>query len=197
MTPRQVLPVTMMFARSALRSSTRALDSKMMIVAVPDDQPIPEIGEDVSFEVRIAGAPAQGRGKVTEFAHIQEGGRREMVVVVEVTELVGAAANTIARAGFRERVAEYAQAHPDAGSRILGVSGQEQLRRMAPDTTPLVPREARWMDGTEPLPRSEQRERDRASGEYHGMREGTPDPTRSRPRARRHHWENEDRFRVR
>jgi hypothetical protein len=197
MTPRQVLPVTMMFGRSALRSSTRALDPSRMVVAVPDDQPIPEVGQEVSFEVRIAGAPAQGRGVVTEFAHIQEAGRREMVVVVDVKELVGAAANTIARAGFRERVAEYAQAHPDA-SRILGASGSDQLRRMAPDTTPLVPREARWMDGTEPLPRSEQRERERAArGDYSGMREGTPEPGRTRPRARRHHWENEDRFRVR
>jgi hypothetical protein len=196
MTPRQVLPVTMMFGRCALRSSTRALDNTRMVVALPDDQPFPQVGDEVSFEVRIAGAPAQGRGHVTEIAHIQEAGRREMVAFVDVTELVGAASEAIARAGFRERVVEYAQMHPDAG-RILGASGNDQLRRMAPDTTPLVPREARWMDGTEPLPRSEQRERDRQSGEYHGMREGTPETGRTRPRARRHHWENEDRFRVR
>jgi hypothetical protein len=196
MTPRQVLPVTMVFGRSAMRSTTRELDAGRMVVAVPDDQPMPDAGDEVAFEVLIAGAPARGYGHVEEITHAQDHGRRELVVVVSVTELQSGAAETIARAGFRERVVEYAEAHPDA-FKILGASGTEQLRPLAPNTTPLVPREARWVDGTEPLPRSEQREREREARQQNGFRDGTVEPGRTRPKPRRHHWENADRFRVR
>ena len=65
-----------------------------------------------SFEARIGGGAARGRAVVLKVEHMDDGVGREMVVVCDVLELHGAAERAIQRAGFRERVVEFADEAP-------------------------------------------------------------------------------------
>jgi hypothetical protein len=178
--------------QARVQTVTRTVDRNEISIVVSDEMPMPAVGSEIGFDVRIAGAPATGRGRVTGLVHVEDHGLIMLVAQVAILELAGRGAATIARASFRERISEYAVSHPDA-RRILERAGGETVRPTAPDTTPLNPREGHLTVGS-PIPRSEQR----PDNAPHGMQAGDPKPgARKRPRAGRHHWELEDRWRVR
>ena len=106
--------------------------------------PVPSPGDEIAFEARIGGGGARGRARVLRVDHVDDGVGREMVALCDVLELHGAAERVIARAGFRERVVEFATKHRD-GDRILEAAGGGLTRRMRPDTSPIRPREAHWV----------------------------------------------------
>lgn len=191
----QQLPVILDFGgRRRLESLTRTLGPDRLSFYLADDAEVPAIGAEARFEARIAGASATGRARVEGVSHVDDGNRREMVVEMSVLELHGPAAEAIARATFRERVEQFATKHRE-GARILEAAGGATPRPRRPDTTPLRPREAHWVAGAS-VPKSEQTP---PPAEHHGMHDGAPkEPGRVRPtRAKRHHWENADRFRLR
>ena len=95
--------------------------------------PVPSPGHEIAFEARIGGGGARGRAQVLRVDHVDDGVGREMVVICDVLELHGAAERVIARAGFRERVVEFATKHRD-GEKILEAAGGGLTRRMRPDT---------------------------------------------------------------
>jgi hypothetical protein len=190
----ETLPVTLEFdGRAPVQAITRALTPTRLEYFLAEDAEVPLVGEEASFEVRIAGSGASGRARVTAVSEIEDGLHREFVVELDVVVLEGAAAKAIARAGFRERVEAFALRSRE-GARILAASGDPVLRRpRLPDTTPLTPRTAQWVEAVAARTAPD------GSPIYQGMREAAPppEPGRVRPKPSRHHWEIEQRFRVR
>jgi hypothetical protein len=198
MAPRQNLPLVLDYGDGRpVRAVTRTLDRSGVSYYVDAEMPVPAPGAEITFEARIGGGAARGRAVVLTVEHMDDGVGREMVVVCDVLELHGAAERAIQRAGFRERVVEFAAKHPD-GEKILEAAGGGMHRRMRPDTTPIRPREAHWVaepyvpkpaaePDTAAVPRSEREP-------LGGSSAPKPKSGRKRPRPSRHHWEVENRF---
>ncbi len=129
---------------ASLRAVTRTLDRSGLSFYIDSEMPVPSPGHEIAFEARIGGGGARGRARVLRVDHVDDGVGREMVALCDVLELHGAAERVIARAGFRERVVEFATKHRD-GDRILEAAGGGLTRRMRPDTSPIRPREAHWV----------------------------------------------------
>ena len=199
MAPRQNLPIVLDFGDGrALRAVTRTLDRSGLSFYIDSEMPVPSPGHEITFEARIGGGGARGRARVLSVEAVDDGVGREMVALCDVLELHGAAERVIARAGFRERVVEFATKHRD-GDRILEAAGGGLTRRMRPDTTPLRPREAHWV----PEPQLPAAEPVAPAGTSGPVSDGLPQqrsskpkpPGRTRPtRPSRHHWEVDNRF---
>jgi hypothetical protein len=199
MAPRQNLPIILDYGDGRpLRAVTRTLDRSGLSFYIDTEMPVPGLGHEISFEARIGGGGARGRARVVHVDHVDDGVGREMVALCEVLELHGAAERVIARAGFRERVVEFAAKHRD-GDKILEAAGGGLTRRLRPDTTPLRPREAHWI----PEPHQPKTETPPPAPEHGPAPEGVPHqrlskpkpPGRTRPtRPGRHHWEVDNRF---
>jgi hypothetical protein len=182
------LPIRIAFggAQGSLQTTTRALDTARLIFVVEPGASVPPAGAEVGFEVLVAGTTCRGAGRVAGDYQIEAFSSTERVVELAITALDPASADRIQRVVFRERL----QAHGDAGQagsrgqRVLGEpapsGGGDKQRRVLQleDETPAESEEPK----TEPLLKSEKR--DVGGG-------------RVRPRPSRHHWEIEDRWRVR
>lgn len=198
MAPRQNLPIVLDYGDGRpWRAVTRTLDAKSLSFYIDTEMPVPAPGHEIAFEARIGGGGARGKLQVLRVDHVDDGLGREMVAICEVAELLGAAERVIARAGFRERVVEFATKHRD-GERILEAAGGGLTRRLRPDTSPIRPREAHWVP--EPVARVETPEptpspaSDPPREPLGGSSKPKP-PGRTRPtRPGRHHWEVENRF---
>jgi hypothetical protein len=200
MAPRQNLPLVLDYGDGRpIRAVTRTLDRSGVSYYVDAEMPVPPLGAEIAFEARIGGGAARGRAVVLKVEHMDDGIGREMVVVCDVLELHGAAERAIQRAGFRERVVEFAAKHPD-GEKILEAAGDGMHRRMRPNTRPIRPREAHWVP--EPYVPKPAAEPEAPSAGPHSEREPlggssapkSPKSGRKRPRPSRHHWEVENRF---
>lgn len=198
MAPRQNLPIVLDYGDGrALRAVTRTLDRSGLSFYIDSEMPVPSPGHEIGFEARIGGGGARGRARVLRVDHVDDGVGRELVALCDVLELHGAAERVIARAGFRERVVEFATKHRD-GDRILEAAGGGLTRRMRPDTTPLRPREAHWIPEPQ-QPKAESpppTDSDPApEGIPHRGSSKPKPPGRTRPtRPSRHHWEVDNRY---
>ncbi len=189
------LPITLEFDdREPLHAVTETFDRDTLTFYVGANADVPPIGVEARFDVRIASTRVTGTATVTSIVQSDADGSSELVVTMAVTELPPAAQTALARADFREKVEEYALNHRD-GQRILEASGDgARLKPTRANTAPIVPLEARWVDGTG-IPKSERPGAPTPTG---GMREGgSGEPGRVRPKPSRHHWENAARFRIR
>ncbi len=199
MAPRQNLPIVLDYGDGrALRAVTRTLDRSGLSFYIDSEMPVPSPGHEIGFEARIGGGGARGRARVLRVDHVDDGVGREMVALCDVLELHGAAERVIARAGFRERVVEFATKHRD-GDRILEAAGGGLTRRMRPDTSPIRPREAHWVQEPQPQRTDPPQPAPDAGPSHEGLpHQGTPKPKppgRTRPtRPGRHHWEVDNRF---
>ena len=200
MAPRQNLPIVLDYGDGrALRAVTRTLDRSGLSFYIDSEMPVPSPGHEIGFEARIGGGGARGRARVLRVDHVDDGVGREMVALCDVLELHGAAERVIARAGFRERVVEFATKHRD-GDRILEAAGGGLTRRMRPDTSPIRPREAHWVqepqrvDPPQPAPAPGSAPANEGGLPHQGTSKPKP-PGRTRPtRPGRHHWEVDNRF---
>ncbi len=118
-----------------VRAVTRTLDRSGVSFYVDAEMPVPALGTEIAFEARIGGGAARGRAVVLKVEHMDDGVGREMVVVCDVLELHGAAERAIQRAGFRERVVEFAdeasrrREDPRGGRRRAARGGCARIRR--------------------------------------------------------------------
>ena len=114
MAPRQNLPIVLDFGDGrALRAVTRTLDRSGLSFYIDARCPFRARGtRSPSRRASAAAALAAGRS-VLRVDHVDDGVGREMVAICDVLELHGAAERVIARAGFRERVVEFATKHRD------------------------------------------------------------------------------------
>ena len=134
MAPRQNLPIVLDYGDGArLRAVTRTLDRSGLSFYIDARCRCRARVTRSRFEARIGGGGARGRARVLRVDHVDDGVGREMVAICDVLELHGAAERVIARAGFRERVVEFATKHRD-GEKILEAAGGGLTRRMRPDT---------------------------------------------------------------
>lgn len=200
MAPRQNLPIVVDYGDARpWRAVTRTLDRSGLSFYLDSEMPVPSPGHEIVFEARIGGGGARGRAQVLRVDHVDDGVGREMVVICDVLELHGAAERVIARAGFRERVVEFATKHRD-GEKILEAAGGGLTRRMRPDTSPIRPREAHWIHEptpprVEPAPPAPAADGPPHAGIPHEGTKKPKPPGRTRPtRPSRHHWEVDNRF---
>src|SRR3954451_1577954 len=127
MAPRQNLPLVLDYGDGRpIRAVTRTLDRSGVSYYVDADMPVMAIGAEITFEARIGGGAARGRAVVLKVEHLDDGVGREMVVVCDVLELHGGAEPAIQRAGFRERVVEFAAKHPDVEKILEAAGGGQQ-----------------------------------------------------------------------
>jgi hypothetical protein len=178
------LPIRIAFGgrQGSLQTTTRGLDTARLIFVIEPGTPVPAAGTEVGFEVLVVGSTCRGAGRIAGEYQIEAYNSTERVVEIAITALDPASADRIQRVVFRERL----QAHGDAGQgsrvqRVLGAPapGGEQRRVLQLDEpTPEETEEPK----VEPVLKSEKRELE--SG-------------RARPRPSRHHWEIQDRWRVR
>jgi hypothetical protein len=189
------LPITLEFEdRAALRAVTETFDRESLTFYLAEDADVPEVGLEATFDVRIASTRVTGKARVVAITHVDDADRHEMVITMAIIDLPATAATALARVDFREKVEEYALNHAD-GERILAASGDgARIKPTRANTAPLVPLEARWVEGSA-VPKSE---RTGAPAAHHGMHEsGSGEIGRVRPKPTRHHWENAARFKIR
>jgi hypothetical protein len=182
--PHQRVPVTLELAGGlGLRAISLHVSPERLDVELGPDDVVPPAGTSARFTAHVAGSEVQGHGVVRGAAAVETADGRVLVLQLAVTALDPAATQYLRRSAFRDRVLQYAERNPE-GRRILASADTAgPAAPTAPDTSPVREREGRWIDQPEAaVPRSE---RPRAGG------------GRTRPKAGRHTWDLEDRFRSR
>ena len=193
----QRVPITVVFgevARPPLVSVTRTFDDERVDVALSAVDWVPPPGTAVTFTVRLSGRTVEGHGRVTG-CHASAGHLDELLLDIEVTSFEPGAEIAMRHVGFRQRLVGWVERHPGEAGAL-----PEALRRPqgAPDTRPTgtssqVPRI---------VPSPDEPDAGAAAGRSQGAGgDDTPraqrSPERSRPRARRHHWDLDSRYRPR
>jgi len=181
MADRTPLPIRVTFDGVALpvETTTRSLDTERVHLVVDARLALPAAGTRAQFEVRVGGSTCRGVGHLAGETTIPPTSGTERVIELAILALDAASTERIQRAVFRARMMGHDD-KPIVTRRLESPDGtpitSAQVLELSPEPPAAAPT-------PEPVLKSERRELDAA---------------RQRPvRPQRHHWENDDRWRVR